>query len=334
MSGHAVGIARIEAAPRAADRCVEVARVDPVGNLRSGGQRRTAVLTVGSRPRRGPPLTIPRRLAVLPRAAGATGALGSVALRTPVLPLGALPRRPITLRTAVTPLATRAGPVTARSVALRTTVLPLRAVTRGPATLRTTLLPLTPRRRGALRTVPRRPLTPRRTIPLRPVALRATVLPLRTVPRGAITPRSAGSLRTVPLRTTVLPVASRGRRSLGPVPLRTAVLPTALFVTRRRSGATAPAGVAVTLRARTTTAARPAGRPAGASTRTPSGGTGSTTRSAGSTARRTGPARAAGVASGSGAAAVARSVGAASRGSHDWGYLFDRVRHQEAEIAY
>jgi hypothetical protein len=347
VSGYTVGVARVEAPQGAPDRWVELPRVHPLRDLGSGRQRRTSVLTVGARTGGGPTLSVTGRTAVLPGAAltaWSAGALGPVTLRPAVLPLRAITLGAVTLGATVTPLATRAAgmlravarrpvtlgavtlgatvlPVAARgrgtlraipcratvlplrpvtggtlaarcagplgAVTLRATVLPLRAVTGRPialgaVTLRATLLPVATRGRGTLRAIP----------------CRAPVLPLRTIAGGPVTARSARALRPVPLRATVLPVPTGSTRALRPIPLGPAVLPSSPFVTRRCAGTAAAAAVTISLRTGTTVIS-PAGRSAGPRT--------------GPTPRRTGPARAAGVASSPGAAAVARPIGAASR---------------------
>jgi hypothetical protein len=231
MRGDALGIAGVEATQGAADRRVELPRVDPLGDFRAGRQRRTAILAVGTWTRGGPPMPITGRTAVLPGAARST------------VPMGTATGRAVALRTTVAPLSTRARTIAGRPIALGTTVLPLRPVTRGAVALRTTVLPL--------RTVDGRPVTPRRTRTLRPITLQSTVLPLRTV---------AG--RPVTLRTTVLPlraiaggaVTARRTRTLRPVTLRAAVLPlravTRGAVTARRTRTLRTvAGRPVTLRA-------------------------------------------------------------------------------------
>ena len=206
VGGNPLGIAGIEAAQRCPDRWVQVAIVDPLGDLRTGRQRRTTLFAGTGR---GPARTVTGGAPVLPAAA-----------RRP-RPLGAIPGRPVTLRTAVAPLAPRAAgmlrPLSRRPLALRTAVLPRGAVARRPVPVRATVLPLAARSAGALGTV----------------ALRAAVLPLATgstrtlgtVARGALAPRRSRALRPVPLRAAVLPLASRRSDMRRAVALRAAVLP-------------------------------------------------------------------------------------------------------------
>jgi hypothetical protein len=55
---YALGVARVEAAESAADGRVELAGVDPLGDLRAGRQRRTTVLAVRAGTSRRAPLAV------------------------------------------------------------------------------------------------------------------------------------------------------------------------------------------------------------------------------------------------------------------------------------
>jgi hypothetical protein len=264
MRRHLLGVPRVEAPQRTAHRGVEVARIHPLGQLRRRRERRTAVLGRPLVTRAGPLGATALRTTLLPGTPIAARPLRPIPLRTPLLPGTALTR--LALRTVVMPL----GAVTGRTVALRATVLPLRPITRGTVTLRTTLLPGATLAGRTLRTVP----------------VRATVLPLR--------PITARPLRAIACHASGTPRARRPAteaHALGPGPV----------VTRRN--------ILVTVAARALLVTRVGTRSA-----LTSGATRSAGSSAGTGTSTTGPSRAASLA---GAAVAARSIGTASRGSHD-----------------
>jgi hypothetical protein len=228
MRRHLIGVPRVEAPQRTAHRGVEVARIHPLGQLRRRRERRTAVLGRPLVTRAGPLGATALRTTLLPGTPIAARPLRPIPLRTPLLPGTALTR--LALRTVVMPL----GAVTGRTVALRATVLPLRPVTRGTVPLRATVLPLralTSHASGTPRT--RRPATEARTPGpglvvtgrnvLVSVAARA-LLVTRVGTRSALTSgatRSAGSTAgtgtstTGPSRAASLAGAAVAARSIG-----------------------------------------------------------------------------------------------------------------------
>jgi hypothetical protein len=213
VAGHPRGVAGVKSAQRRAHRLVQVSRVGPLGDLRAGGNRRSA-LTAACRalPSLRTPAAVVAGTAVPPVATLPTrtrltgrvvGSRPAGTLRTllppvggdvrplaprPVAPACALTLRPVPCRAPVLPA------VSGRSLALRTALLPATAVISPGLTLRTTVPPL-------------------RTASARGVPLRTTALPL--------TPRCAA----VPLRAPLLPLPSRFAGSGSAVAVRAPLLP-------------------------------------------------------------------------------------------------------------
>src|SRR4051812_321249 len=231
VPGHAVGIARVQAAQRTADGGVEFAGVGPVRQLRPRGARRAVVPNSRSRAAAALPrirwapvppvaaLAVPGRATVLPLRPITRGP-SVLPTRTPTRGPPVLPLRSVARRTAVPPRGTLTTAL--RPVPGRTAVLPLGAVrggrtvlaglaaTRGPLPRRPPPLPPRPITRGAAG-LPRPPVT----ASLGALTGRAAALPLRpvTASLGALTGRAA----VLPLR----PVTA----SLGALTGRAAVLP-------------------------------------------------------------------------------------------------------------
>src|SRR4051794_2122834 len=211
VPGHAVGVARVQAAQRTADGGVEFAGVGPVRQLWPRRARRPVVPNSRSRAAAALPgirwapvspvaaLAVPGRATVLPLRPITRGP-SVLPTRTPtrgppVLPLRSVARRPAapplgTLTTALRPVPGRTAVLPLGSVRGGRTVLAGLAATRGPLARRPPLLPLRPINRGTA------------VLPLRPV----------TASLGALTGRAA----VLPLR----PVAG-GTASLGGIPLAT-----------------------------------------------------------------------------------------------------------------
>ena len=254
-----LGVARVEAAQGAAHRRVEVAGVDPLGDLRARRQRRTTVLAVGAADGR-PAGPAGRRTADGPASSAAgrrAAADGHPADGGPATaagrPCGRSPcgRRSPPLRTVAAagghPADGRPGddgPATADGrrcgpVALRTAVLPLRAVARcgrSPCGRRSCHCGRSPRAAG--HPADGGPATRRAARPTaadgRPADGRrcggrhcgrspcgTAVLPLRTVALRAVALRTA----VLPLRTVAAAAVALRHGRLRTVTLRTAVLP-------------------------------------------------------------------------------------------------------------
>jgi hypothetical protein len=254
VAGHALGIARVQATERRADGGIELPRISPLGDLRPRGCRWLTVRPCAAGSSGPVPLpTVVGRPPVAPITPLLLtgGTLSALSGGAPVLPLWAVTVGTLPLRTPVLPLGTLGAvalwPVTCgppvlplRTVTRRTPVVPLRAVALRPVTGGPPVLPLGTVTLRAVATG----AVATGAVALRPVPLWTTLLPVAAataLPVGALAavagrspllPLRALPLGTTPLRTTLLPVSALGACAGGALGTITRA-PSATVVTRR-----------------------------------------------------------------------------------------------------